>query len=101
MADRVAIIITNYNMPERADALFKHISCTVEWPHDVVLVDNGSDLVAPAQYTTLWLPENRQTTGGWLAGLRFATEYEQYFSYWFLITSAEFNDKIDPLTPLA
>ena len=98
---KVAIVITNYNMPERTDALCKHIAASVRWPYDLIVVDNGSDLVAPSKHTNLWLPENKQTTGGWLAGLRYATEYEKYFAYWFLITSAEFIDKIDPLTPLA
>lgn len=102
MTDKVAIIITNYNMPERTDALCEHIYATVRWPHDLVVVDNGSDLVAPSKYTNLWLPQNRQTTGGWLAGLKFATAYEQYLAYWFLITSAEFPvGTSDPLAPMA
>jgi hypothetical protein len=68
---------------------------------DVIVIDNGSDLVAPSKFTNLWLPKNRQTTGGWLAGLRFATSFgDKYLAYWFIITSAEFNEG-DPLTPMA
>ena len=100
---KVAILIVNYNMPERTNALVEHVSCCVKWPHALVVIDNGSDLVSPSKYTNLWLPENRQTTGGWLAGLRFADSLDDdFFAYWFLITSAEFpKGDSDPLSPMA
>lgn len=96
MKNKVAAIITNYNMPERTDALVCHIRENVSWPVDVIVVDNGSDIEQPSEYTDIQLPENIQTTGGWLAGLKQA---EGYFAYWFLITSAEFIGG-DPLTPM-
>jgi hypothetical protein len=86
----VAAIIVNYNMPERAEALARYIWDRVKWPCDIFLVDNGSDLCAPAPSTTLRLERNVQTTGGWLAGLSQAREAGEYLGYWFLITSAEF-----------
>ena len=103
--NRVAIIITNYNMPERTDALCAHIRERVLWPYSLIVVDNGSDLVPPSQYTTLKLDTNIQTTGGWLAGLREADRLaslagEEFWAYWFLITSAAFTGYADPLTPL-
>jgi len=97
---RVAIIISNYNMVERCDALCEHIQETVVWPHDLIVVDNGSDLVRPSRYTTLRINPNRQTTGGWLAGIDYAGP--DYLAYWILITSAEFpSGHNDPLTPMA
>jgi len=101
----VAIIITNYNMPERTDALCEHINKYVEWPHSLIVVDNGSDLIAPSQYTTIYLDNNIQTTGGLLAGLEYADNLSvkrgvEYSAYWFLITSAAFIGASDPLTPL-
>ena len=103
--NRVAIIITNYNMPERTDALCAHIRERVLWPYSLIVVDNGSDLVPPSQYTTLKLDTNIQTTGGWLAGLEEADRLaalagEGFLAYWFLITSAAFTGYADPLTPL-
>lgn len=100
MADRVAAIITNYNMPERTDALVKYIKKRVkDIPVDVIVVDNASDLVEPSKYTTVYLKRNIQTTGGWLAGLD--SLVRPYFAYWFLITSAEFTrESFDPLTPM-
>lgn len=97
---RTAAIITNYNMPERTDALVEYIHSHVKSAVDVVVVDNGSDLVPPSQYTTLHLAKNVQTTGGWLAGLDSLTR--DYFAYWFLITSTEFVEGLsgDPLTPM-
>lgn len=97
---KVAAIITNYNMPERTDALVEYIRKHVETPVDVVVVDNGSDMVKPSKYTTLRLEQNVQTTGGWLAGLK--TLSDDYLAYWFLITSTEFVEGVtgDPLTPM-
>jgi len=97
---KTAAIITNYNMPERTDALVTYIRKNVKSPVDIVVVDNGSDIVPPSKYTTLALDSNVQTTGGWLAGL--STLRGDYFAYWFLITSTAFDEPIshDPLTPM-
>jgi len=101
-SDRIAILIVNFNMPERTNALCKHIQKHVRWPHELIVIDNGSDLVKPSKYTNLWLPENRQTTGGWLAGLKYATAWDdKWLAYWFLITSAEFVEACDTLSPMA
>ena len=99
--NKVAILITNYNMPERTDALCKRIRQHVLWPYGLFVIDNGSDIAAPSQYTTLRLEQNIQTTGGWLAGLSQARGEGDYFAYWFLITSAEIAEGHDPLTPMA
>jgi len=108
--NKVAIVITNYNMPERTDALCDYIEKHAAWPHDLIVVDNASDITAPSQFTTLRLEKNIQTTGGWLAGLAYADDLAEqrgvdYLAYWFLITSAKFPDDgcqyADPLTPLA
>jgi hypothetical protein len=107
LANKVAVILTNYNMPERADALREYVAMHTEWPLDFILVDNGSDLAEPSQYTSLRLEENIQTTGGWLMGLEYSDflarkNKESYMAYWLMITSAEFVEKsLDPLTPLA
>jgi hypothetical protein len=107
VTDKVAVILVNYNMPERADALYEYVMANTDWPLDFILVDNGSDLVPPSQYTTLRLEENIQTTGGWLMGLEYSDflarkNAEPYLAYWVMITSAEFVEKsLDPLTPLA
>ena len=96
----VAIFIVNYNMPERTDALCKHIRKYVKWPHSLFVIDNGSDLVKPSQFSNVMLPENVQTTGGWLAGLEEAKKQGKWLAYWFIITSAEFVEQKDPLTPM-
>lgn len=82
---KVTAIISNYNMPERCDALVEHIRAHEGC--EVVVVDNGSDLCEPSKYTTIRLEKNIQTTGGWLEGLKRATGAD---FYWVLITSAEF-----------
>ena len=95
-----AVIICNYNMPERTDALVEHIYDTVRFPYEMIVVDNGSDLVDPSQYTALYVPENIQTTRGFLAGLDYADKLgKDFYAYWLFITSAEFlpEDRRDPL----
>jgi len=104
--NKVAILIPSYNMPERAEALVEFISNHVEYPHDTILIDNGSDIKLPSIYSTITLAENIQTTGAWLMGLHYADmlalKYHQpYFAYWFLITSAEFVGTADVLAPMA
>jgi len=67
-------------MPERTNALVKYIHNHAQvFPVDVIVVDNGSDLVKPSKYTTVRLEKNLQTTGGWLAGLDSLDQ--QYFAY--------------------
>ena len=96
----VAILIVNYNMGERTDALVESIHRRVKYPHAVIVIDNGSDLQPPSQYTNVRIRPNIQTTGGWLEGLK-AAEQIKPFAYWFLITSAEFPDgDSDPLAPM-
>jgi len=88
-------------MPERTNALVKYIHNHAQvFPVDVIVVDNGSDLVKPSKYTTVRLEKNLQTTGGWLAGLDSLDQ--QYFAYWFLITSTEFVNwaSYDPIMPM-
>lgn len=100
--DKTAIIICNYNMPECTDRLVEHILRTVHVPYNLIVVDNGSDLVEPSRHTTFNLPENKQTGGGFLAGLDYADSLDEHKYYWLLITSASFykKDRRDPLEML-
>jgi len=106
MTNRTAVIIPNYNMPERTDALVEYLMKHAEAPHDIFVVDNGSDLCKPSKYTRLFITDNCQTTCGWLAGLNAADDWaeqneEPYFAYLIMITSTEFVEESgDPLTPL-
>lgn len=101
---RTAVVIPNYNMPERTDALVEYLADNCRAPYDVYVVDNGSDLVEPSKYTNVWIEENCQTTCGWNTGLMYASEFalrnlpEPYFAYWIMITSTEFvKQDRDPL----
>ena len=90
-------------MPEKVDALVEHIYQTVKYPYDLIVVDNGSDLVEPSEHTTRYISNNVQTTGGFLEGLNCADRLrDDYFAYWMIITSASFieTDLRDPLQEL-
>lgn len=103
MSDRVAAILTNYNMPERTDALVAAINARTSWPLDWYVIDNGSDLVAHSRFTNVFVSPNEQTTGGWLRGLASADRSgRKYLAYWMLITSGELpQGTFDPLRPMA
>jgi hypothetical protein len=91
---KVAVIITNYNMPERTDNLCDMLALS-DYPHNVIVVDNGSDIKPPSKHTTVRLDKNVQTTGGWLDGLDSLTD--DYFAYMFMITSAEIPRQVNDL----
>jgi hypothetical protein len=98
----VAVIIPNYNMWEKCDALVDAIIHRSNWPVQICVVDNASDLQPPSRHTTVQLEKNVQTTGAWLEGLKWLAEGEtKPFAYWFLITSAEIPEGGDPLYPMA
>jgi len=93
-------------MPEWTDALVEHIYQTVKVPHELIVVDNGSDIVKPSKYTNYWIPKNVQMTRGFMQGVRFADSMdEDFFAYWLIITSVKFYKeyngedytKVDPL----
>jgi hypothetical protein len=99
MIDKVAVLIVNYNMAERADAMHEYISRRTSVSHDIFMIDNASDLVPPSVHTNVSIhPHNKQTTAGWLEGLKAAQKNDQYFAYVFAITSADFPEGSgDPL----
>jgi hypothetical protein len=103
MSNRIAVILTNYNMPERADLMGDYLAERVKWPIDFICVDNASDLVPPSKYTNVQLLENGQTTGGWLAGLAYADALgHDYLAYVFAITSCDWPEQDgDPIEKLA
>jgi hypothetical protein len=103
----VAIILPNYNMPEATNAICDYVLANINYPHKMIVVDNGTDLTPVSLDTKIRLSENFQTTAGWLSGLYYADLLEQkygeeFFAYWLLITSTSFpeTDQGDILAPL-
>jgi hypothetical protein len=103
----IAIIIPNYNMPEATDALGDFIKTNIKYPHKLIVVDNGSDIMNESVFTQIRVEENLQTTAGFLLGLNYADHLERkygekFFAYWFLITSTSLPESTtgDILAPL-
>lgn len=100
----VAFILSNYNMPERTDAMVQYLMDNCGENVDYFVVDNGSDKKQPAFWTSVRLPKNRQTMGGWLAGWDLARWDTKYDAYIFAITSTEImhsqGDIVQPLLDL-
>ena len=89
-------------MPESVDKMVEHVERNTCIPHDWYVTDNASDLAEPSQYTNVWIkPKNKQTTAGWLEGLKAAKKISKYDAYLFTITSCDFNGLSgDPLEPM-
>lgn len=105
--NKTAIVLLNYNMPERADDAAANILARVQVPYELIVVDNGSDIMEPADSTTLRLSKNVQVSNGFRMGLAYADaiaawERFEFFAYWFLITSLQFlpDEDYDPLARL-
>jgi hypothetical protein len=85
-------------MPEAADAIADGLyesNDYLDGMADLYIVDNGSDLKPPAESTTVLLPENGQTTAGFLAGIAAAKKSGiDYLAYCFMITSTKWSGLI-------
>jgi hypothetical protein len=105
----VAILISNYNMSERADELAAWFESTTRWPHDLLVVDNGSDKVPPPARANLDWKHNVGPAGVW----RIATTYAErlarkrgapHLGYLLCSTSTDIPERQrekDLITPLA
>eukprot|EP00127_Corallochytrium_limacisporum_P002689 Clim_evm125s134 gene=Clim_evmTU125s134 len=72
VGDRVAIILTTFNMPERTKKMHEYLKTKVKWPVDIIIVDNGSEPEHVYQDATVKLKENVQTNHGWMMGVAYA-----------------------------
>ena len=105
-SNRVAAVIVNYNMVERADNIAEGIKKHVKWPVDVIVVDNGSDLKdsPPSKHTAVRLEANVQTANGWLMGVEYAKALSHaygycYMAYWIWITTSEYIETVSHAYP--
>lgn len=104
--NRVAMVLVNYNMHERCDQIYESILKYVKYPVDFYIVDNGSDIVEPSKYTTIWLRKNIQTTNGWNMGIAYAnsirnTFHFDYIGFWIWITTSSYDiESGDILSPM-
>jgi hypothetical protein len=95
MSNRVAIVLSSYNMTERVDHLYEWVEANVKWPHDWVIVDSGSDLVMPSEHTTLRMRKTQEMMTAFRLGQVYAegmeaTNGEDYRAFWFLTSSVRF-----------
>ena len=107
MSDRkVAIILSNYNMPEMADYLVEYIERNVLWPYEFIVVDNGSDKMPPTKHTTVAISPNMGANAAWQVGFSVCDRLEtklgqRFFGYLLCCTNTKFPVETDFLTPLA
>lgn len=87
---KIAVILPNYNMPEAAERTYADLEGSAQ--ADLYIIDNGSDLVDPAEHTRVLIPKNCQTTGAFMHGIAAANKSGvDYIAYCFMITSTSMN----------
>lgn len=89
---KIAAIIANYNLTERANALARELRKHLP-DADVIVVDNGSQEFPPVN-TAVKLRKNVRLTHAYLVGVAYAdglaaVSGEKYHAYWFLTTSLQ------------
>lgn len=101
MAEKVAISIVNYNMPEATDKIVEFLRAKIKYiDYFINVIDNGSKPEFISKYTTLRLEKNLNKLGGWLEAFKKSKE-QNPTSYWTISTSNEFNSiDVDPLLTL-
>ena len=105
----IAVIIPNYRMPERTDALVEHIQNTTNYPHKIFvvsMVDGAEDRVLHSKYATMECYVDLQMNRAITLGVKQAKgseiiEDNRFFAYWFITTSMVFIDDKDIMSILA
>ncbi len=86
----ISIIIINYNVPERTDAIVEYLHDRIEVPYRIHVIDNGSTKEEYiSKYTTTRVFPNRHKTGGVLTGLHMASKDNPDY-YWIISTNMQF-----------
>jgi len=88
----IDLMIINYNMPEAVTEIMDSIHSKVH--HRWIVVDNGSDIVAPHPKTSIFVLENKQVMGGFLAGLDLV---KSDFFWDFSTSMSAFKYEADPI----
>lgn len=73
---KIAVVIVSYNMPDHVDKWVEYLEHTVEWPIEIILVDNGSrgdlEIKYHPNHHNIILSHNLRTTGGVMTGVQLA-----------------------------
>eukprot|EP00127_Corallochytrium_limacisporum_P002815 Clim_evm28s141 gene=Clim_evmTU28s141 len=97
VGDRVAIVLTTFNMPERTAEIHNYLKTEVDWPIDIIIVDNGCEPEHAYEDATVKLQHNVQTNHGWMMGVAYAEAMasmrrEAYLGIVLTITSAKVEE---------
>lgn len=102
---KIAIILSNYNMPEMTDYLVDYFQRNVDCPYELIVMDNGSDKLPPSKYTTIRLSPNMGANASWQVAFTVCDRLEKkigepFFAYFLCCTNVTFPKEEDVLTPL-
>jgi len=98
---RVAVLLINFNLSQMTDELVEQINRNTSFPHELFLLDNGSETGEVSKYTTHRVEKNLGLMGGleflWLA-VRDRSEFD---AYWFLCNDLVFDEGRDYLDEMS
>lgn len=94
---KIAILVVSRNRPDLVDSLSKWLAESVTIPHDLFIVECGTDRDKLSPYSTLWYsdPEFRGKAWGHSLALDMARKSGQYDYYFFLMNDLIFEPGID------
>jgi hypothetical protein len=81
---KVAILLLNFNLPEMTDKLVEQINRNINFPHQLFLLDNGSETAKRSKYATHILEKNIGMNGGIEYLWKLVKDDNQFDAYWFL-----------------
>tara|TARA_R100001163_G_C5067304_1_gene206303 strand:+ start:225 stop:3035 length:2811 start_codon:yes stop_codon:yes gene_type:complete len=99
--DRVAVIIHNYNMIEKTTRIINFLrNMDQTYPMDLIVVDDGSDMFPPSNFTTVLRTINMGESISYNDGLKFTRTLERnenfrYLGYLFISNHSEIPLQID------
>jgi SAM-dependent methyltransferase len=99
---KLAILLVSRNRPDLVEAMVAQIAAKVTVPHDLFLVECGTDPQRLTPHTTAWYPDAdfRGKCYGHNVALQFARLKGRYDYYWVLMNDLVFEGPEDPARTL-
>lgn len=98
---RVAVLLLNFNLPDLTDNLVEQIRRNVSFPHELFLLDNGSEADKVTRYATHTVEKNVGMNGGIDYLWDVVKDRDDFDAYWFLCNDIVLDDGRDYLAEMA
>lgn len=103
--DRVCVLVVSHNLKQQTDELCREIVIRTQVPHDLHVIETGSDFEKCSKYMTLRTKDKIRMTRGWNVLRDFADrlariDKRQYAAYQLFVNDAQWVGEHDMITTL-